>query len=227
MRAPRGAGSAAQTGGAAAAVRRVAGLPLAVVLLTLSAPARADEAGSNDLSLGLRAGYALPFGSVAEGARLGDAISGMLPIWADVGYRPTASFFVGGYFQFAFPFFAAGACPSPHTCSGHDLRFGAQARYAFLVDGSVVPWLGAGFGYEILDTSVSETGSEPLTNSTGGFEFLVQAGADYWFNPNLALGPFVAMSFAEFSTTSFGSIEDKSVHEWLTFGVRGEYDISL
>src|SRR5438105_4003214 len=54
------------------------------------------------IRLGLRLGYALPMGNLAEGAKLGDGISGQIPIWIDAGYMVTPNILLGLYGQYGF-----------------------------------------------------------------------------------------------------------------------------
>jgi hypothetical protein len=69
-----------------------------------------------------------------------------------------------------------------------------------------------------------------------GIQFLnLQAGGDFKVLPNFGIGPFVMMSIDEYSNCSESgqggggscTIQSKAVHEWLTIGVRGAYDINL
>jgi hypothetical protein len=55
----------------------------------------------------------------------------------------------------------------------------------------------------------------------------LQLGADYKAMPKLGIGPFVMFGLGQF--TNCGSnctIQDTALHGWLTFGIRGEYDIN-
>jgi hypothetical protein len=70
-----------------------------------------------------------------------------------------------------------------------------------------------------------------------GFEFAnLQAGIDYKLMRNLGIGPFVSFSLGEFNATSANNggiqgvpgannITDKTLHEWLTIGVKGAFAI--
>jgi hypothetical protein len=60
-------------------------------------------------------------------------------------------------------------------------------------------------------------------------------GGDYKVMPNLGIGPFVMFSLGQYGSCSFSgalssqscSIQQTAMHEWLTFGLRGVYDINL
>ena len=80
---------------------------LSALLLSLALPARADgEPGR--LRLGLRSGFALPYGRFADIRTLAtfrdtnvhslsDDIHGAIPIWLDAGYQLTPRLMLGGY----------------------------------------------------------------------------------------------------------------------------------
>jgi hypothetical protein len=134
------------------------------------------------------------------------------------------------------------------SCSIHDMRAGIDAAYHILPGGGFDPWLGLGVGYEWLAGNISyhDVGNN-IDQSFGvgdkGWEFVnIQAGLDIKkVLPNLGFGPFVAFTFSEYSDAevpavnlntrvignSSESIQNTSLHEWLMFGVRGEYDIQL
>ena len=71
-----------------------------------------------------------------------------------------------------------------------------------------------------------------------GFQFLVlEAGGDFKATPALAVGPFVNFALGKYTTYSSsvtsnttsqdrsGDLQDTGLHEWLTFGVRGQYNL--
>ena len=47
------------------------------------------------IKIGLRLGYALPLGDSVKDAKMSDQISGMIPIWLDLGYMVTPNIMVG------------------------------------------------------------------------------------------------------------------------------------
>jgi hypothetical protein len=116
--------------------------------------------------------------------------------------------------------------------------FGVQFHYHFLPDQTIDPWAGIGAGYEILTNSASDSsGIESASVSYSGFQFVnFQVGGDYKGAPNAGIGPFVMLSLGEYSNCSASvpsgtapscSIPKTALHEWLTFGIRGAYDINL
>jgi hypothetical protein len=69
-----------------------------------------------------------------------------------------------------------------------------------------------------------------------GIQFLnLQAGADYKVMPNLGIGPFIIFGLGQYSSWSFSgpnlppgrSVQETALHGWLTFGLRGAYDIHI
>jgi len=218
-------------------------LALAIVALT-SGTALAANTSPTGVELGIRSGYALPFGDVTGGGgdALGHSVRGVVPIWIDAGYRLNPSIFVGASFQYGIGFVntdhvancSAGGVMSMgssfvQSCSASDLIFGIDFHYHLMPEQTVDPWAGVGVGYEIMNNSRGA-----MSVNYKGFQFLnVQLGADYKAMPNLGIGPFVMFSFGQFSNCSISGLEggdcnaQTAMHEWLTLGIRGAYDINL
>jgi hypothetical protein len=182
---------------------------------------------------------------------MNEAIAGQIPLWLDLGARIRDRVFVGAYFSYGFGILGgdlgdacdaaeeqAEALGADSSCSTTDMRLGAQAHYHFGPPNENHVWLGGGIGYEWwrFGQSVEAGGQEATVSLTGhGFEFLnVQVGGDFPVAEGFALGPFAAFTLAQFGTVSidcsgdcgtFGSdsesIDEKALHEWLFFGVRG------
>ena len=168
----------------------------------------------------------------------------MVPLWFDVGYRINPAVYVGGFFQYGFAFYNKdhnAVCNQGISCSAHDISFGANLHYHILPEGSFDPWVGAGLGYELLTASESGTvlGQQADGSATlKGFEFLIlEAGGDFKATPDFAVGPFVNFALGQFSTWSTsatfngvtqdqsGDLTDTGMHEWLTLGLRGQYNL--
>jgi hypothetical protein len=73
-----------------------------------------------------------------------------------------------------------------------------------------------------------------VSSTFHGFEFFnLQAGLDLLPSEetNFALGPFIALSLAQYSNATVkangeqgsGEVTDKGIHEWLTLGIRGTF----
>jgi hypothetical protein len=204
--------------------------------------------------VGIRSGYALPFGDATgpssgaggglfypESLPLSDTTKGLVPIWIDAGYRFFPSMFVGAYFQYGFASVNKGKQPGCQlvfiTCSVDDMMFGIDFQYHLMPDQAVDPWVGVGIGYEILHTWADQGGVGVGSdgNKANGFQFVIlQVGADYNAMP-FGIGPFATFSLGQFSYCSGGDntfqqtcpIEHTALHEWLTFGIRGTFDIRL
>lgn len=212
-----------------------------------------STARAEGFELGARVGYAFPMGKLSDQGTnnsLADAVSGMVPLQLDIGYRVLPSLMVGGYVMYGFGIVsdtidkqcdALKALGADATCSAHDVRLGLQAQYHFAPKASLDPWLGAGIGYEWLTFGVhaARAGVSNDTSVTGkGFEFInLQGGVDFAVAPGLGLGPFLSFSvgqYGESSTSCDGAgcdasdstsqdIDDKALHQWLTLGVRGTF----
>jgi len=205
-------------------------------------PSGSEQSELSGIELGVRVGYGLPLGTaygipvgaVVQNAKWSDLISGMIPFWADVGYRIDPNWYVGGFFQFGLGFVPSSFCQGA-SCSSNDLRFGLDVHYHFLPGGTLDPWVGLGAGYEIWNLSVSSGGISGSA-STNGWEFgNAQLGLDFKFSPEVGVGPFVTFSVAQFANASASvqalslsqSITNKTIHEWLIFGLRGVFDLTL
>jgi outer membrane protein W len=215
---------------------------LVAVSLAASSTALADGATASGIEVGLRAGYSIPLGNLDGGNgttanKLSDLVSGRIPIWIDAGYRINPNMYVGAFFQYGLGSVSSSGGLSTEcsqngvSCSIHDLEFGAMFAYHLMPDQTIDPWLGIGVGYETLSFSAS-AGGQSVDASASGFQFAnLQLGADYKAMPNLGIGPFVSFSLGQYSSESSGGVSNPnlqtSMHEWLTFGIRGVYDINL
>jgi hypothetical protein len=216
----------------------------ATVVCSTSGTAWADPEPKADraIEVGFRTGYVpLPLGDVVGGANgnpslsLGDEISGVLPLWFEAGYRFNHNMMIGGFLQYGIAFVNTGkqteCTMGSNSCGANDVMFGAQFHYHIIPDGPIDPWVGAGIGYESLNYSYTILGQN-VSGSYSGFQFLnLQGGADYKVMANLGVGPFLMLSFGEFGNCSSNQgscpLPATALHEWLTIGVRGVYDISL
>jgi hypothetical protein len=217
----------------------VGGIVVTGCLALLVAEASGKEAGTG-LELGLRTGYAHAMGKVTDqgtNPNMSNFVTGNVPLWFDLGYRVTPNVLIGGYFQYGFGFpgdLADGCGESGVSCSLPVVRLGAQVHYHVQPFEVVDPWFGLGFGYEWATLSATEANTSGSLG-VSGFEFVnLQAGISFGLGDakKFALGPFVAFSLAQYSSVSCGGIlagrcpedvDEKALHEWLTFGVRGTF----
>ncbi len=209
------------------------------VLLT-GGTALADGVNSG-IEVGLRTGYAIPFGNSvgapagASAPNLSDTISGAIPIWIDAGYRfASPNLFVGAYFQYGIGINGSQLTQGPGCqCSTNVVMYGLQAHYHFLPDQTIDPWVGYGIGME----SANESGQNSTGGSLSGWDYgILQVGADYrGLMDNLSVGPMVMFGFGQYNNLSqsaggqsqSASIQQTAMHEWLTLGIRGAYDIKI
>jgi hypothetical protein len=189
------------------------------------------SAARNGFQLGLRTGFGLPLG-------LSSIFNGQLPIWVDAGYRINPNFYVGAYFQYGIAFVnKSDGCSSPGwSCSGSDIRFGANVHYHVLPAASFDPWVGLGFGYEFSNFFSSHEGTTARLGFKG-FEFVnLQVGGDYRLSRAFGVGPFASFSIGQYDFATeivpgpsamllWGDVMDKAIHEWLVLGLRGVYDL--
>jgi hypothetical protein len=224
-------------------MRLITGSVFAMTALILTArTARADSTPTG-VELGLRTGYSLPFGDVtggSNGGSLSSTVNGVLPIWIDAGYRFNPNMVLGANFQYGIGFVNTGKAPgcsaSGVSCTSSDLMFGVNFHYHLMPQQTLDPWAGVGLGYEVFNLSASGRGVSG-GSSYNGFQFLnIQVGGDYKAMPNLGIGPFVMFSLGQFSNCSYSgfaamfgscSVPNSALHEWLTFGIRGAYDINV
>jgi len=96
---------------------------------------------------------------------------------------------------------------------------------------SLHPWLGLGIGYEIAHGE-----SKPfLIFTLRGWEFVnLQAGLDFEVAKGVGVGPFLSFSLARYANGKIedqvtpptsGEVNDKTMHEWLVFGLRGSFHL--
>jgi hypothetical protein len=143
------------------------------------------------LDFGLRLGYAMPMGEIFPGASFSPGISGAVPLLLEAGVRFTPAWTAGAFFQYALA--QTGGCGNGSTCSANVVRAGVQALHNLGVGTSFDPWVGAGIGYEWLNTSVV-SGAIATNGTYRGLEFVtLQGGADHRLARRFVIGPFVSL----------------------------------
>jgi hypothetical protein len=208
--------------------------------LSLAGAARAQSARPIDgsgIELGVRIGYAIPFGDISgdAGNGLASRVSSGVPLIFELGYRFDAVLTLGALFQYGFLQINDTFCGANSDCSGSVVRLGVQGLYHADLGKMVVPWFGLGAGYEWGSINASNVLGN-ASESANGWEFLtLQAGGDIRLNlaPEIAVGPYVSFSIARYSSgsgqfgnvTFSGDITNPAVHEWLQLGVRGTFEL--
>jgi hypothetical protein len=215
--------------------------PSSATLETPVIPEPAPTAADHGFSLGARVGWAFPIGSISAGDTLSSNFSGMLPVVVDAGYRVGRQVYLGGSFQWAAVFVSSDVCPRNLTCSGNDLKVGVNVLWHFksLMNGGgwagrFDPWVGLGIGYEWTITHLETLAGDKASETNHGIEYAnLQLGTDYEVSGALRVGPFSSLSIAEYlwqrhneatGSTSF-TLPDRTLHFWLTVGIRGQYDL--
>jgi len=162
--------------------------------------------------------------------------SGILPLWADAGYRLSKRFTVGAYFQYGFLFVPEDRCSSPPLtgCTAHDIRFGAELHFHILPLSAVDPWVGLGIGYEASTLTIRNE-EQSATRTNGGLEIAnLQLGADVHSTFGFDWGPFGSFSVNEYATetqslpdgsTKTYSLQEATIHFFLVLGMRAQFDL--
>jgi hypothetical protein len=209
-----------------------------------------DGPPESGFSLGARLSYALPMGTIAKDPEivagkpdLSKTAAGMLPIWVEGGYRINRNFFIGGYFAFAPVFTSGEICKRPEigtqACSsnGNNIRFGALFKYTFDSSSKFKPWLGVGFGYEVLNVSITVADQNTTDGTSRGFEFFSgHFGGDFRVGKAFSIGPAISFSVGQYASYSrsgpsipnqgdSGDYKSTGLHQWFSLGVHGQYDL--
>ena len=212
-------------------MRKVLGVVIVVALLA-AGTAQAQGTPASGISLAARVGYGIPMGDADATISQSDTVSGMVPLQLDATYRFNPNWQFGLYFQYGFAtigdlFCTSGGALVGVSCSGSNVRFGAEVMYTFASQG-FSPWIGLGLGYEWQNVT-AEAGGVSVDVQLSGFEYLnLQLGGDWRLSPNFKMGPFVSFSFASYDSISAagvsGSIASTATHEWLQLGLKGTFD---
>jgi hypothetical protein len=224
-------------------LRYALGFTAAVCIGLVTAKAHAAEDGTG-FEVGLRLGYGLQLGNMAHSnltaPKLSDSTTGTIPIIVDVGYRMTPNLGVGIYAQYAFGILSddySSACKTRNTdCSVSSVRAGLQASYILPLK-HLDAWFGLLLGLERINSSTKAkdgTASQTEALIVTLPEFGVQGGANIKLTTGISVGPFVSLSMGRYSwgnaTFSNGQSRhahipeaQRTFHEWLIFGVRGNY----
>jgi hypothetical protein len=198
-------------------------------LLMVAAVAVLPFAALAQFQFGARVGYGLAMGDVGGQIAMSDWQSSQIPLQLDAAFRVTKNFAVGMYASYAFGFVGNGMdqeCKDFGVdCSASSRRVGAQVSYAFSPGQQWNPWAGAGAGYE---WNTVNDGSEDFTFK--GWEYLnLQGGADYKVSERFSAGPYVMLAIGKYDTAENEgrtvSVPDTAMHEWLSLGIRGKFDL--
>jgi outer membrane protein len=185
----------------------------------------------NAVEIAARTGYAVPLGLAGNGVPMRDALAGKVPLQLEGGYRALDRFYLGAYVEYGVGVgspvsrvFCDAAVAS--DCTIRNFRFGGDGRIHFLPHAPFDPWIGIGFGYEVLTRRETNT-------SLRGWELLhLEAGGDGALGNELTLGPFVSATLTRYTISAatpdqysetIRDIRDPQTHVWLSFGIRGAF----
>jgi len=179
---------------------------------------------------GLRAGYAMAGGNAVSGSPMSSGLKSNVAIQVEGGYKLLRSLTVGAYGSYG-PGQVGSTCAGA-TCSASVLRLGVEANWQFQPVLALIPWLGAGTGYEWA-TYKASAGPDTLKVTLGGFELLrLEAGADYGITSKFSIGPFASYALGRYGSlkvtsplgNSSGGAPNTGTHTWLAIGVRSAYE---
>jgi hypothetical protein len=190
----------------------------------LAAAFAAQPASAAEPFLGARIGFGLPFGDITAGNDVRDVVSSVVPLQVDAGFRLGRPFALAGYVSYGFGLLAdeADRACGATDCSARLFRLGVQAAIHSGIGSGRDVWGGVLFGWERLGLD----GPQDLTAS--GPELGIQGGLDFT-GTGTGFGPFVSLTFGEFSTLEVGGrdapVGDEKVHGTLQLGVRGYFGL--
>jgi opacity protein-like surface antigen len=186
---------------------------LAVVAVAMLGAASSAQAQETGFSVSARAGYAFPMGEIGDNVDLGDVVDGNVPVGLEVGFRFARALEIGGYFEYGWGIEADEVSDVGVDVS--TLRLGAQLNYLLAPEAELMPYVGIGFGWSRLEADFG-IGDDTVE----GFDFTLQAGAQWKVTPALSFGPYVGLVVGQFNDDA---IDDKGWHEWLQIGLRGTF----
>jgi hypothetical protein len=209
----------------------------AAVLGALSSPVAARA--SDGLTLGVRLGLGVPFGSTAAGggtaASLRDEVELAFPLALEAGAR-VGPYTLGVLAQYgpakiseAAPLGSGECVRVGRSCEdAASVRVGAHLLRSFgVAGGGHRPWVGIGAGYEWLRYRYTSFDGATSTVLLRGFEWLnAQGGVDAWTRGKAAVGPYASISLGRFSDGHLaifgaGELANPRFHAWAQVGIRG------
>jgi opacity protein-like surface antigen len=198
-----------------------------VLRVTLLAVLLVPTLAMAQVSLGLRAGYAIPAGEAYEQSGFGtfaqkDLVKGAIPLQLDASWRFTPALSAGLYVTYGFG--QAGSklkemCSTPGaSCTNPTtLSYGVQAAYGFQTGGSIEPWIGLGAGiqqasfkvkgfiYGLSSVAPPVPLMSDLSGTLRGWEGRLEGGADFRVGSALRVGPVLTVGFGQYR------VEDVSI----------------
>jgi hypothetical protein len=184
------------------------------------------EAPSNSVELSVAGVYEQPFGQVTQGQALSDTSGGGGGVHLSLGYRISPEFtlaFYGTGASFARP---AQADPTAHS---YTASTGLEADLHFLPSfHRADPWISFGSGWRGYWTNEASGNV-----SAQGWEIAkLQAGVDFRFDRDVAIGPVVGADINTFfyestpASPTFGAISNPWANTFFFAGLLGRFDFA-
>jgi hypothetical protein len=192
-------------------------LPL-VALSVLAFPRIARADGS--FQLVAAGGVSRPFGDLANGQKMTDALDWAFPFDGQMQFRIVKSLAVGAYVRYA-PTSAASSCSG---CGVKELAFGgrAEVRFGERLEGG--PWVGVFAGYDQLKNDYTAPTGGGLSWTLSGPEGGAAAGIDFELG-GVTVGPYLQLVVGEYTRQTGSGVastspSSKGVHGFGGGGVR-------
>jgi opacity protein-like surface antigen len=225
----------------------VSGLPLITALASSPAPARDVDrpppravdptipSAARGFQAALRSGVQLPWGDASDlqGDELAARYGWQVPLLLDAGFKLRKPVFLGLYAGMGYGLVGDGneaeaACRAPGaSCNVLSYQLGVQGQYHFGPSDRLNPWLGVGFGYEMVRQSLSSGTYSETQRSSGVTLLKLSFGIDY--RSSFGFGPFVEASAGRYEATRTevggsrvheGPVDPSAWHGFLTIGAR-------
>lgn len=175
------------------------------------APRLARDTVGGHVSISLRAGYLVPFGSFASQAPQSDVLDPGWLFGADAAFGINRNVMLGLYGDFAM--LGTSGASSQHDASS--LAIGPFVRYHLAQGTRFDPWLSYGLG--LRRTAIGDR------SLTGVDWARLQIGGDWYPASAFGFGPYLDLSLGTFLASS-DTLPDKAVNAHFTLGVHAVFD---
>lgn len=201
-----------------------------IAVAALLAAASLPTAASAQIYLGVRAGYAIPWGQIMTSWHVDASAKSQIPLTLDLGLKLGQALDVGAYASYGFVQKSSGwrsdCSASGSDCSAADLRIGAQVNLHAANSEGTELWGGVAAGYEQLGFKDSKALISEITFK--GYDATLQGGLDFIASPSLRVGPFAAVTVGQFTKVKAAGEADisaKEFHGWFQIGLRGFFTL--
>jgi hypothetical protein len=204
-----------------------------------SAPsgAKAPPAAREGFQLGIRPNVQVPLGPAFGDVDLSQLSTALVGVDVDIGWKVIPNLFLGGRTSVGIGGVGDAndliCLDDRATCIAVRVGLGAEVQYHFRPSARMNPWIGYGFGLDVLTLNRSAR-TASVKSSFIGFDFAhLSGGLDWRLSRGFGIGLFVdfamGMYFEESLTIDDGrdrsarasdSIDDTAMHYWLSLGPR-------